>query len=221
MDHLVSFENDVIGFPPRNRGRISNFDLSAADVLRAAGYDKLYDPDQAVPDKPDAINDYAPVYRLDGGRIVFDRWRRRERSLSPLDKIMLHEMQIHPDTTGIRFTAEDIGSVASCFADWLSGTSYKRGNIVQFEGKLYRAEHDINAPYNEMSPTAEGNHLWIEISDTREEWPAWLQGGGSGQNGTYMTGDKVTHNGSHWESIIDYNGHEPSASAWAAWKEVD
>lgn len=222
MDYNVQFIDGTIVFPPRTYGRVSNFNRSAPEVLQAAGFDKLYDPSQTIPVKPDTLNDYAPVYRLDGDRVVFDRWDRIERSLSPLDKIVMHEMQLPADEARIEFTAEDIASVASCFADWLSGTSYKRGNIVQVDGRLYRADHDVNTPYNETSPANPGNTLWAEISDTREEWSAWIQGGGTGLNGTYVYGATVTHDGKRWrcKNEAGCGGHAPSAAAWAVWEEV-
>ena len=41
----------------------------------------------------------------------------------------------------------------------------------------------------------------------------------TGQHDAYMTGDKVTFNDKHYESIIDYNTWSPEAYP-AGWKQV-
>lgn len=38
--------------------------------------------------------------------------------------------------------------------------------------------------------------------------------------GILLLGDKVSHNGKHWESMIDFNVYEPSVVGENIWKEV-
>ena len=93
---------------------------------------------------------------------------------------------------------------------------YQIGDKVTYQGKTWECTiaNCVWAP---------GVYGWKEVGESGgedkpvEEFPEWVQP--TGQHDAYMTGDKVTFNGTHYESIIDYNTWSPEAYP-AGWKEV-
>ena len=81
------------------------------------------------------------------------------------------------------------------FAVWHPNWTGKRGTILQDEGKLYRALHDIG-PGQNSKPSTNNGSLWQKIGNPNEEWPEWAPFLGAGD--AYTLGDKVTHNGKRW-----------------------
>ena len=93
---------------------------------------------------------------------------------------------------------------------------YQIGDKVTYQGKTWECTiaNCVWAP---------GVYGWKEVGESGgedkpvEEFPEWVQP--TGQHDAYMTGDKVTFNGTHYESVIDYNTWSPEAYP-AGWKEV-
>ena len=93
---------------------------------------------------------------------------------------------------------------------------YQIGDKVTYQGQTWECTvaNCVWAP---------GVYGWKEVGESGgedkpvEEFPEWVQP--TGQHDAYMTGDKVTFNGTHYESVIDYNTWSPGAYP-AGWKEV-
>lgn len=86
------------------------------------------------------------------------------------------------------------------------------GDRCQDEGILYKCiqAHDAT-PQPTWRPKDTPN-LWTRVDDPSIEWPAWVQPTGS--TDAYMKNAKVSHNGHHWMSDIDYNPYEPGVYGW-------
>lgn len=93
---------------------------------------------------------------------------------------------------------------------------YQIGDKVTYQGKTWECT-TANCVW------APGVYGWKEGGESgggdepAEEFPEWVQP--TGQHDAYMTGDKVTFNGKHYESVIDYNTWSPEAYP-QGWKEV-
>lgn len=93
---------------------------------------------------------------------------------------------------------------------------YQIGDKVTYQGKTWECT-TANCVW------APGVYGWKEGGksgggdEPAEEFPEWVQP--TGQHDAYMTGDKVTFNGKHYESVIDYNTWSPEAYP-QGWKEV-
>ena len=93
---------------------------------------------------------------------------------------------------------------------------YQIGDKVTYQGKTWECTvaNCVWAP---------GVYGWKEVGESGgedkpvEEFPEWVQP--TGQHDAYMTGDKVTFNGRHYESVIDYNTWSPETYP-QGWKEV-
>jgi hypothetical protein len=103
---------------------------------------------------------------------------------------------------------------ADIFNEWSNYWTGKRRQIIQYDGLLYRAIHDVLDPSQNRNPkTDTTNQLWKKIGQPGEKWPEWSQPI-AGVDIPYMKGDKVTHNGSRWVSDVDNNVWAPGAYGW-------
>lgn len=94
------------------------------------------------------------------------------------------------------------------FPTWKSNTAYKVGDRRRYENKLYKCvqAHTSQDDWKpDLTPA-----LWVEVSI--EEFPEWVQP--TGAHDAYNKGDKVSHNGKHWQSNVDGNVWEPSVYGW-------
>ncbi len=98
--------------------------------------------------------------------------------------------------------------VTALFIPWAVDTEYTTGNRVQYNSQLYACVqgHTSQAGWTPDAVPA----LWKRV--TVEEWPEWVQP--TGAQDAYQTGDKVSHNGSHWISTADNNVWEPGVYGW-------
>lgn len=107
---------------------------------------------------------------------------------------------------------EDAVAVAALFPAWIE----QLGKMV-FAGQRYwynEVLYKVLQPHTVQSDWApdKAHDLFVEVSV--EEWPQWKQPTGS--TDAYRLHAKVTHNGSHWQSTIDYNTYEPGVYGWEA-----
>lgn len=96
---------------------------------------------------------------------------------------------------------------ALLFPKWGASGDYIAGDRVQYEGVLYKCLQAHKA-HETWTPTAAPS-LWAKVLiPDPEVIPAWEQ---PDSTNPYMKGDKVTHNGKTWVSLIDNNVWEPGA----------
>lgn len=103
---------------------------------------------------------------------------------------------------------------------WTVDENVKKGMIRTYEGTRYRCLQDHTCTA-EWTPTAAPS-LWTKVlpgqEGSGEDVGEWEQPGAD--NG-YKKGDKVTHNGKTWESLVDNNVWEPGVvGTESLWKEV-
>lgn len=117
-------------------------------------------------------------------------------------------------------TDEQALEVQSLYPEWVSlaeGTTLKVGDRVNHEGLLYNVlqEHKKQATWNPIdAPSLFARVLIVDPSVVSE----WIQ---PDSTNPYMKGDKVSHNGKTWESLVDNNVWEPGAvGTETLWKEV-
>ena len=117
-------------------------------------------------------------------------------------------------------TDEQALEVQALYPDWEDlpdGTVLEEWERVNYKDSLYKvlSTHEKQALYNPV----DANYLFsrVLIPDATVI-PEWIQ---PDYTNAYMTGDKVTHNGKTWESLIDNNSWEPGAAGTESlWKEI-
>lgn len=95
------------------------------------------------------------------------------------------------------------------FPKWAAGISVTVGKRYQYNEVLYRVvqSHTTQSDWTpDITPA-----LWTVVS--LEEWPEWKQPVGASD--AYNKGDKVSHDGKHWESDVDANVWEPGVYGWS------
>lgn len=107
---------------------------------------------------------------------------------------------------------------ADYFRTWDEHYTGLRGQIVNEDGLLYKALHDITAAFSALRPS-ESPTLWKPVGNPDDEWPMWSQPI-SGVDNPYMLGDKVSHKDKHWISDMNDNWYEPGAYT-VAWREIE
>lgn len=109
---------------------------------------------------------------------------------------------------------EDALNVAALFPTWHSkmGQAVNVGERYWYDGKLWKViqAHTVQEDWTPDTAVS----LFVEVSI--EEWPEWVQP--TGAQDAYMTGDKVTFEGTHYVSLIDNNTWSPAAypQGWEA-----
>lgn len=107
-------------------------------------------------------------------------------------------------------TDEQALEVQSLYPEWDAleeGVTLKVGERVNYNGLLYNVlqEHQKQATWNPVdAPSLFAQVLIVDPSVI----PEWVQ---PDSTNPYMKGDKVTHNGNTWESLVDNNVWEPGA----------
>ena len=133
---------------------------------------------------------------------------------------MLKCMSEQSKIDAVNNTDEQALNVQSLYPDWESdfaeGDTLTVDTRVNYLGVLYKVltEHQKQETWNPVDAPSLFAQVLIPVEDVI---PEWVQPDST--NG-YMTGDKVTHNGVTYESLVDNNVWEPGAtgteSLWQA-----
>lgn len=114
-------------------------------------------------------------------------------------------------------TDEQAIKVVALFPLWNPRATYAVGDRVRYAGNLYRClqAHTAQETWN----PADAPSLWAKVlTDPSGAILPWVQ---PDSTNPYAKGDKVTHNGKTWESLVDNNVWEPGAvGTESLWKEV-
>lgn len=121
------------------------------------------------------------------------------------------------DTAAGMLTDEQALQVIAIYPLWDAAKTYAVGDRVRYAGNLYRClqPHTAQEAWN----PADAPSLWAKVlTDPSGAILPWEQ---PGSTNPYMMGDKVTHIGKTWESLVDNNVWEPGAvGTESLWKEV-
>lgn len=118
--------------------------------------------------------------------------------------------------TAMRGTATDEEALQgiALYPHWKEDITVAENARYQYNGELYRVvqAHTTQADWQpDVTPA-----LWVKVS--LDEWPEWVQPTGS--HDAYNKGDKVTHNGVKYISLVDANVWEPGTSE-TLWEVVE
>lgn len=104
------------------------------------------------------------------------------------------------------------------FASWSGeGVAYKAGNRVRYGGILYKVLQDHISQGDWRPDIAPSLFAKVLIPDPSVV-PEWEQ---PDSTNPYSKGDRVTHGGKTWESLVDNNVWEPGATGTESlWQEV-
>lgn len=110
--------------------------------------------------------------------------------------------------------------VPTLYLDWEKleeGTSLAAGDRLNYRGVLYKVlqGHQVQAGWTPENAPSLFARVLIPDPDAVPEWEQ------PESTNPYSKGDRVTHNGKTWESLVDNNVWEPGAvGTEALWHEV-
>lgn len=117
------------------------------------------------------------------------------------------------------FTDEQALKVPTLYDEW-NGDAYvyPEGKRVRFNGVLYKVLQNHTSQYGWTPDAASSLFAKVLIEDPNAI-PEWVQ---PDSTNAYMTGDKVTHNGVTYESLVDNNVWEPGTTGTeSCWKVTE
>ena len=111
---------------------------------------------------------------------------------------------------GKDLTDENAVHVKFLYNEWETATAYATGDRVTYQGNLYKCLQ-AHTSQDGWNPT-DAPSLWSKILPGQGGTVGeWVQ---PDSTNPYMMGERVTHNGSTWESELDYNVWEPGVAGW-------
>lgn len=96
------------------------------------------------------------------------------------------------------------------FPIWHTNTAYNINDRIRYDDVLYKCVQ-AHTSQDDWTPDVT-KALWVVVS--LDEFPEWVQP--TGAHDAYSKGDKVSHNGKHWQSNVDGNVWEPPTM----WDEI-
>lgn len=104
------------------------------------------------------------------------------------------------------------------FGAWSDGVAYKAGDRVRYNGTLHKVLQDHISQGDWQPDSTSSLYAKVLIPDPGVV-PEWEQ---PDSTNPYSKGDKVTHGGKTWESLVDNNVWEPGVTGTESlWKEVE
>lgn len=167
-------------------------------------------------DAPEAPDGYTTRYKwVSTGSAITQVWEIVPNGGTAAEAaVSLAQMQ------AAKLPDEDALKVVALFPAWVVGMArYTAGERVTHGGKLYRCLQ-THAPQLGWEPGVAAS-LWAEVlpGQPGAQVGEWKQ---PDSTNPYSKGDKVTHNGKTWESLVDNNVWEPGATgSESLWKEVE
>ena len=123
---------------------------------------------------------------------------------------LLVEARINlPDEKALKFKA--------MYPHWKTGIAVEVGQRYQYKDILYKVLQDHTTQETWIPTESPSLFAKVLIPDEIQIYP-WEQ---PESTNPYMKGDKVTHNGKTWESLVDNNVWTPGeVGTEALWEEV-
>lgn len=113
-------------------------------------------------------------------------------------------------------TDEQAAAATALYPKWRAGVEYEAGKRVLHNGVLYSVV-TAHASQDDWTP-AEAPSLFALVLTSDDGTPLpWVQ---PDSTNPYNEGDKVTHNGATWVSIVNGNVWEPSDAVPTLWERV-
>ena len=112
----------------------------------------------------------------------------------------------------VRTTIDDSTalSVPQLYPEWKDNNTYSAGERILYNNTLYTCLQSHTSQPT-WTPT-DAPSLWAQVLiPDPDVIPEWIQ---PDSTNPYKNGDKVTHNGETWVSIVDNNVWEPGVYGW-------
>lgn len=113
-------------------------------------------------------------------------------------------------------TEEQALVAQALYPSWREGVEYEAGERVLHDGTLYKVLTS-HASQADWTPSAAPSLFAQVLIPDANVIPEWVQ---PDSTNPYMEGDKVTHDGSTWVSLVNGNVWEPTEAVPTLWERV-
>lgn len=172
-----------------------------------------------VPYQParDAWDEYEDVQRYT--EYTEDELAERAKADAEAARSKAVAMQLAPTVmlfaaASTTLTDEQAESMDALLPDWTSGSKYSEGQVVRYNGVLYRILSDVTSS-DDMTPDKDVAHYKSTVEADENGLYEWSRPLGAFD--AYSLGDKVAHDGKSWESNVPgehTNVWEPGVYGW-------
>lgn len=162
---------------------------------------------------------YTEIYSIEEYPGVIYGVNMLKKEATPESKTELTEAAIKvAEIQAQSLTDEQAIEVQAIYPEWSGdGVEYEKDFKVNYGGVLYKVLQK-HTSQTDWTPT-EAPSLFAKVLTEPGVIKEWEQ---PESTNPYMKGDKVSHNGKTWESIVDNNVWEPGVQGTEAlWKEVE
>ncbi len=126
-----------------------------------------------------------------------------------ISKDRAHKIRAEMERHAATLTDKAALDVPEMFPRWQSSAEYVVGDRVRHGGVLYSCVQ-AHTSQSDWTPGATPA-LW-KVTVPEGVIPEWVQP--TGAQDAYSIGEKVTHGGSTWVSVVDGNVWEPGVYGW-------
>ena len=128
------------------------------------------------------------------------------------------ELKAAIDNVAANATDEIAVKSAILYEEWNGNSkTYKEGQRLNYGGSLYKVLQ-AHTSQDDWAPDVAPSLFAKVLIPNANVIPEWEQ---PDSTNPYSKGDRVTHNGKSWESLVDNNVWEPGATGTESlWKEV-
>ena len=109
-------------------------------------------------------------------------------------------------------------SLKNLYPKWAVGQNYKKDQMIQYDGELYKIAQD-HTSQDQYRPGTGTESLYVKVVMTDSGYPLWTMP--TGAHDAYNNGDIVYHNNKLWQSKVDGNVWEPGTDTrlWFEYSE--
>jgi hypothetical protein len=167
---------------------------------------------ESIPDPPAIEDGFQAYLKVEDGVPV---WYLEPRTYTEEEKNLLaitlsSRIVITEKVLAEALDDDTIAKISVLFPLWKAGLTVSVGDVYQWDGTLVECIQ-AHTTQEDWTPDVTPSLWKIHRSATDEPQP-WVQPAGA--HDAYQIGDKVTHNGSTWESTAADNVWEPGVYGW-------
>lgn len=160
--------------------------------------------DPLIQQRVDAVTQAIEQARVDGERILEDL--RREMAVARVSRIVARE-RVEALVRDSELADEDVEVMAEVLRQWDPEDAFDVGDVRAWDGEIWICQQAHQGQIDWTPDVAVS--LWARYRQEQEVLP-WVQpDGAGGPNLPYGEGERVTHQGRIWRSLVPDNVWEP------------
>lgn len=200
--NIIDVYGDIVVNPDLTKGRVVTETTIKEDAIPLSDDKLVWDDDDYV-----TVNRYVEYSPKELAEIS------KNETATLLKTQMETAVTLFVSTQASTFSDGQALTMSMLFPEWLAGVKYSNGRIVRYKGCLYRIIGNFTS--QDIYPPDVSQTQYKKIEEPTGGIFPWVQPLGS--EDAYSEGDRVTHKGKTWVSIVPgthTNTWEPGVYGW-------